>query len=583
MLLTSYSLRESSNLPLYLARISEIKAKVDRVSLRVVENKDLFTSLLQKGLPSLDLPTVEPSIPASTTTVAATTPCPNTDTETVSACERNILHLSCTCGKTIVIVDAIFGRTVGRSHTCYCWTCDTNCRARNSLFIVRSLCQGLQACNVLASEAIFGDPCAGTQKYLEVSYRCISESNVAIGKTATQSSMYKPFYEAGKAVDGVRGTNGALGSYQCNHTSRQYQPWWKVDLAGVYTVNRVSILNRGDCCGDRLRNVLVRVGPNLDIFQNDQCGETYTSTTPVNGEVIVVYCNPPMSGRYVSLELSRRTDYLSVCEVEVYAATAQAERSTVIPSISASSTTTEIATACERNAVQLSCTGRKTIMIVNANYGRTVGRSHTCYCWTCDTNCRARNSLFIVRSLCQGLQACNVLASEAIFGDPCFGTQKYLEASYRCISESNVAVGKSATQSSTHRYDPLYEAGKAVDGDRGTNGAEGSYQCTHTSRQYQPWWKVDLAGVYTVNRVSILNKGDCCGERLRNVLVRVGPNQDITQNDQCGETYPTTPVNGEVIVVYCNPPMSGRYVSIELSGRTDYLSVCEVEVFAEPG
>ncbi|XP_019629805.1 PREDICTED: uncharacterized protein LOC109474031 [Branchiostoma belcheri] len=237
----------------------------------------------------------------------------------------------------------------------------------------------------------------------------------------------------------------------------------------------------------------------------------------------------------------------------------------------------ETASACERGTLQLSCSDRKTLLIVEANYGRTTA-SHSCACSTCRTNCRAATSLAVVRGTCQGKRQCSVTASSSVFGgDPCYGVQKYLEVSYRCITESNVALRKTASCSSAPSH---WGPEKAVDGSRGTR-ITWYNQCTHTNRVYQPWWKVDLGGTYPVNRVSVLNRGDCCGDRLRNFMVRVGPNEDFTRNDQCGETYTATPRNGATVVVYCDQPMTGRYVSIQLIGRADNLQLCEVDVFAE--
>ncbi|KAI8515636.1 hypothetical protein Bbelb_064490 [Branchiostoma belcheri] len=241
----------------------------------------------------------------------------------------------------------------------------------------------------------------------------------------------------------------------------------------------------------------------------------------------------------------------------------------------------ETAFACEGGTVQLSCSGRKTLLIVAANYGHT-SASHPCFCGSnfC-TNCRSHNGLAvaIVRAACQGNRQCRVTASNVIFGDSCHGVGKYLEVLYRCITESNVALGKTASSSSSPaRWGPE----KAVDGSRGTSVSRGD-ECTHTDNVYQPWWKVDLADIYTVNRVSVLNRGDCCGERLRNFMVRIGLNEDFTRNDQCGETYTGTPHNGATVVVYCDQPMTGRYVSIQLIGRSDNLQLCEVDVFAEIG
>ncbi|XP_035657369.1 uncharacterized protein LOC118403040 [Branchiostoma floridae] len=241
---------------------------------------------------------------------------------------------------------------------------------------------------------------------------------------------------------------------------------------------------------------------------------------------------------------------------------------------------TATAYACgESGTLQLSCVEGKTLLILDANYGRT-STDHACPCSTCRADCRAVNSLSVVRSACQGKRQCAVRAAYSIFGeDPCWGVQKYLEASYRCITESNVALGKTTTASS---HPSLWGPEKAVDGFRGT-AVSWYNQCLHTNQVYQPWWKVDLGAgdPYTVNRVSVLNRGDCCGDRLRNFQVRVGPNENFAQNDQCGETYTARPANGATIVVYCDQPMSGRYVSIQVMGRSEYLQICDVEVFAE--
>eukprot|EP01006_Ploeotia_vitrea_P030635 TRINITY_DN63003_c0_g1_i1.p1 TRINITY_DN63003_c0_g1~~TRINITY_DN63003_c0_g1_i1.p1 ORF type:complete len:159 (-),score=36.46 TRINITY_DN63003_c0_g1_i1:135-590(-) len=51
---------------------------------------------------------------------------------------------------------------------------------------------------------------------------------------------------------------------------------------------------------------------------------------------------------------------------------------------------------------------------------------------TSDTNCRSDNSLSIVSSQCDGKNSCSVEASNSVFGDPCLGTYKYLQARYYC-------------------------------------------------------------------------------------------------------------------------------------------------------
>ena len=46
----------------------------------------------------------------------------------------------------------------------------------------------------------------------------------------------------------------------CTHTLEDNSPWWRVDLGRVEPVAEVNIVNRGDCCGDRLNGAEIRVG-----------------------------------------------------------------------------------------------------------------------------------------------------------------------------------------------------------------------------------------------------------------------------------------------------------------------------------
>ena len=59
-------------------------------------------------------------------------------------------------------------------------------------------------------------------------------------------------------MNGNRGTALAIG--KCTHTNEESDPWWRVDLERVEPVAEVNIVNRGDCCGDRLNGAEIRVG-----------------------------------------------------------------------------------------------------------------------------------------------------------------------------------------------------------------------------------------------------------------------------------------------------------------------------------
>ena len=68
-----------------------------------------------------------------------------------------------------------------------------------------------------------------------------------------------PWHPSSNAVDGNSQTTFA----SCTHTQKDVDfqnPWWRVDLGQVERVNEVYIVNRGDCCGDRLNPFENRVG-----------------------------------------------------------------------------------------------------------------------------------------------------------------------------------------------------------------------------------------------------------------------------------------------------------------------------------
>ena len=86
---------------------------------------------------------------------------------------------------------------------------------------------------------------------------CSFEENLAYQKDTIQSSIGIQGVGS-RAVDGNSNTNFNDGS--CAHTLNEKQPWWRVDLGNVELVNEVYVVNRGDCCGDRLNPFEIRVG-----------------------------------------------------------------------------------------------------------------------------------------------------------------------------------------------------------------------------------------------------------------------------------------------------------------------------------
>jgi hypothetical protein len=86
-------------------------------------------------------------------------------------CEHGTNTLSCG-SKYIEILQANYGRT--EFHPCpHPLRGDLACRSSNSKSIVSNTCSNTHVCYISAKNSVFGDPCGGTYKYLDVVYRCV--------------------------------------------------------------------------------------------------------------------------------------------------------------------------------------------------------------------------------------------------------------------------------------------------------------------------------------------------------------------------------------------------------------------------
>uniref|UniRef100_A0A087Y4N1 Fucolectin tachylectin-4 pentraxin-1 domain-containing protein n=1 Tax=Poecilia formosa TaxID=48698 RepID=A0A087Y4N1_POEFO len=143
-------------------------------------------------------------------------------------------------------------------------------------------------------------------------------------------------------------------------------------------------------------------------------------------------------------------------------------------------------------------------------------------------------------------------------------------------TSENVALHGKATQS--HRIEhPFSSAYNAIDGNRQATYAAGS--CTHTIGMTNPWWSVDLLDSYIVTSISVTNRGDCCPERLNGAEIHIGNSllYNGAANPVCAVISTIAP--GSTETYQCNG-MDGRYINVFIPGRNEYLTLCEVEVYA---
>ncbi|KAK2850837.1 hypothetical protein Q5P01_007113 [Channa striata] len=90
-------------------------------------------------------------------------------------CEGSVLNLKCDQGKVLHVYSANYGRN---DQT----TCSyqrpagqvQNVQCSRASDLVAQSCNGKNSCAIRASNAVFGDPCGGTYKYLEVAHICFS-------------------------------------------------------------------------------------------------------------------------------------------------------------------------------------------------------------------------------------------------------------------------------------------------------------------------------------------------------------------------------------------------------------------------
>lgn len=88
------------------------------------------------------------------------------------------MNIKCNPGSFIDVLRANYGRH--SKTTCnpngYAPVGNINCVSPNSFNIVDVRCSDQEKCSITADNGVFGDPCGGTLKYLDVEYQCISSN-----------------------------------------------------------------------------------------------------------------------------------------------------------------------------------------------------------------------------------------------------------------------------------------------------------------------------------------------------------------------------------------------------------------------
>ncbi|XP_029548765.1 uncharacterized protein LOC115150032 isoform X1 [Salmo trutta] len=420
------------------------------------------------------------------------------------------------------------------------------------------------------------------------------KGNLALNGVATQSSLYNN-RDASDAIDGKRNTHYEA----CTHTLKDRNPWWRVDLLNVYRITDVTLTNRGDCCPERLDGAEIRIGNSLENngINNPRCA--VISHIPA-GEAHTFQCNE-MEGRYVVVVIPGRSEWLTLCELEVHGTPAGNLALNGVATQSSLYNNRDASDAIDgkRNTHYEACTHtlkdrnpwwRVDLLNVYRITDVTLTNRGDCCPERLDgAEIRIGNSLennginnprcAVISHIPAGEAhtfQCNEMEGRyVVVVIP--GRSEWLtlcELEVHGTPAGNLALNGVATQSSLYNN---RDASDAIDGKRNTH-----YEaCTHTLKDRNPWWRVDLLNVYRITDVTLTNRGDCCPERLDGAEIRIGNSLENNgiNNPRCA-VISHIPA-GEAHTFQCNE-MEGRYVVVVIPGRSEWLTLCELEVHGTP-
>ncbi|KAM9705201.1 L-rhamnose-binding lectin CSL3-like [Menidia menidia] len=121
------------------------------------------------------------------------------------ACEGSVAQLKCGQGQVISVQRAVYGRrdrttcTIGRPASQL-----ENVRCSTPANKVAERCNGKSSCSVDAINSVFGDPCYGTYKYLELDYICQIRNVACEGSVAQLKCAQSQVISVQRAVYGRR-------------------------------------------------------------------------------------------------------------------------------------------------------------------------------------------------------------------------------------------------------------------------------------------------------------------------------------------------------------------------------------------
>ena len=455
----------------------------------------------------------------------------------------------------------------------------------------------------------------------------VGSGNLALGKTATQSSKVFGYYDGGPAAAIDGNTDGNFFHSSVTHTNADPNAWWQVDLGTSSNVNTIVIWNRTDCCSSRLSDYWVFVS-DVPFLATDtpatlQNRAATFASHQSDSPNLNISIGIAARGRYVRIQLSG-TNSLSLAEVQVFGTTLtnlSHGRPATQSSTLAGYTTTGASYAVDGNTDGSFFNGSVTHTNTDANawWQVDLGASAavtSVTIWNRTDCCSSRltdywvfvsDTPFLATDMPATLQnrASTFYSHQTTAPNPSViipftargryvrvqlsGTDNLSLAEVEVYGTGgspappNLAQNKLATQSSTlPEYGSTY-AGVAVDGNTDGNFFNGSV--THTNIDANAWWQVDLGATQTIGSVVVWNRTDCCSSRLSDYWVFVSDTPFLASDTPATlqnrantfKSHQTAAPSPSATIPVGSP---GRYVRVQLDG-TNNLSLAEVQVFGQ--
>ncbi|XP_056623955.1 fucolectin-like [Triplophysa dalaica] len=142
---------------------------------------------------------------------------------------------------------------------------------------------------------------------------------------------------------------------------------------------------------------------------------------------------------------------------------------------------------------------------------------------------------------------------------------------------ANCAFTGTVTQSSTSS---TWLALHAIDGVRHGPDPDILTYCSATTVQSNPWWRLDLLDIHDISTVIITARSDCCEDQTNGAEIRIGNSLENNGNNNPICAVTSGLLTGNTISYSCHG-MVGQYVNVVMSGRTNHLVLCEVEVYGK--